>query len=114
MTANLTMLDFGGLTQMCWRSGRLYKGVSTGQGSVFQTDLLRYLRCYKLSEINRLTRILKEYNFSPIDVELLASAPGKYNAKLSESDETYGCLKLRQILSRNGLLIDDKEGDNKP
>lgn len=106
MTANLTMLDFGGLTQMCWRSGRLPKGKSRkDQGIIFQNDLSLYLKCYKISQLSQLANTLNEYDFTSIDVELLASAPGTYNLnKVSNTSEIYGYGKLYQLLQRNKLF----------
>lgn len=74
MTANLTLLDFGGLTQMCWRSGRLKK-LTSGivVNNTFQKDLSAYLQRYRLSTLNQLAQTLAQYDFSSIDVELFAS-----------------------------------------
>lgn len=102
LTANLTMLDFGGLTQMCWRSGRLPRGRSRGQGAVFQRDFVRYLRRYRLKEVSALAQTLLRYDFSAVDVELFALVPGTFDlAEVTADSETYGYGKFHQLLRRN-------------
>lgn len=111
MTCNLTLLDICGLTQALWRSGRLKKGTtSTTSGKRFRFDLLRYLSRYGLSVTKNLMTPLEKIDFSSVDVELVASAPGVYDVESSlDSSEAYGYAKLRQVLKRNGLLIYDTE-----
>lgn len=102
LTANLTMLDFGGLTQMCWRSGRLPLGRSRGQGAVFQRDFVHYLRRYRLKEVSALAQTLARYDFSAVDVELFALVPGTFDlAEVTTDSETYGYGKFHQLLRRN-------------
>ncbi|KAK6200395.1 putative tyrosyl-DNA phosphodiesterase [Scheffersomyces amazonensis] len=110
MTCNFTKLDFGGLTQMIWRSERLQKGQTTTiQGSRFRKDLLDYLLKYNKPDINSLVERLKLFNFSSIEVELIASAPGVYDILNSnKDDEIYGYGKFYQVLKRNHLLIDNR------
>lgn len=110
-TSNLTQLDFMGLTQAIWRSGRLQKGkTSTTSGKRFRIDLMRYLAKYKLNTIDILLKKLEGFDFSSVDVELIASAPGVYSMEEPKSKgETYGFLKLRQVLKRNDLLLDHEE-----
>ncbi|KAI5953484.1 hypothetical protein KGF54_002856 [Candida jiufengensis] len=106
MSANITKLDFGGLTQMVWRSGRLAKGETKGSKSIrFKSDLLSYLRKYKKSRIDDLAQRLSEFNFSGIEVDLVASAPGTYN--LEDNDQHYGYGNLRDVLKLNNLLLDN-------
>lgn len=111
MTSNLTQLDFVGLTQAIWRSGRLQKGnTTTTSGKRFRLDLIRYLSKYKLSTTDLLLKKLENFDYSAVDVELVASAPGVYSMKEPKTKgETYGFMKLRQVLRRNSLLLDDKE-----
>lgn len=108
MTCNLTQLDFGGLTQACWRSGKLKKGkTKSTMGSNFQRDFTDYLRKYGSHEINSVARRLEDYNFSAVSVELVASAPGLYKVDdILLTSEIYGYGKFRQVLERNGLLIE--------
>lgn len=107
MTSNLTQLDFGGLTQAVWRSGRLQLGDTTASlGKRFKRDLSGYLAKYGNARIDNLVDRLAKYNFNPVEVELVASAPGVYSLdKLGSKDEAYGYGKLRQVLHRNDLLI---------
>lgn len=107
MTCNLTQLDFGGLTQAVWRSGKLHYGDTTANsGKRFKRDLCNYLKKYKIPRIDALVERLAKFNFNPVEVELVASAPGVYSFdKLGTKDETYGYGKLRQVLHRNDLLI---------
>ncbi|KAM9936042.1 hypothetical protein OXX80_004396 [Metschnikowia pulcherrima] len=108
MTSNLTSLDICGLTQAVWRSGKLKKGpTSTTSGKRFRFDLLRYLARYGLSVTKKLISVVEKYDFSSIDVELVASAPGIHDVQGSPSNELYGYAKLRQVLERNDLLISD-------
>lgn len=114
MTSNLTQLDFGGLTQALWKSGRLKKGkTTTTLGKRFRLDLIRYLAKYKASVTNRLLKKLDHLDFSSVDVELVASAPGVYPLNdLKPAAEAYGYVKLRQVLERNGLLLDGESDHN--
>lgn len=111
MTCNLTQLDFGGLTQACWRSGKLKPGKTTAlMGKRFRLDLMRYLAKYGSPTTNELVKKLEHIDFSSVSVELVASAPGVYSLEdLLNTVETYGYGKLRQVLTRNNLLIDDEK-----
>lgn len=118
MTANLTKLDFGGLTQMLWRSGRLKKplkgSIQKAQGARFRKDLQDYLKRYGKGVINSLAKTLEDYDFLSVEVELVASAPGKYDvSKMSDTSEIYGYGKLLQVLRRNDLLVDNQNLDKK-
>lgn len=109
MTCNLTQLDFGGLTQACWRSGRLRKGkTTTTLGKRFRFDLIRYLAKYKHNVTDKLLKSLEVLNYSSVDIELVASVPGVYPlGDLKPTGESYGYVKLRQVLERNNLLLKD-------
>lgn len=113
MTCNITKLDLGGLTQMCWRSGRLSKCSKKECepltiGGRFKRDIKNYLLKYKNGRMNTLASLLEEYNFKNIEVELISSSPGSYDiANLEDDDEIYGYGKLYQVLRRNDLLIDN-------
>ncbi|KAI5970390.1 hypothetical protein CANMA_000553 [Candida margitis] len=108
MSCNLTRLDFGGLTQMIWRSGRLLTGETTRtRSSRFKMDLIAYLRTYSKPQVDSLARSLESYSFSGIDVELIASSPGRYN--LNQDCSHYGYGSLFDALKRNNLLIDNKD-----
>ncbi|KAI5960444.1 uncharacterized protein KGF55_004737 [Candida pseudojiufengensis] len=108
MSANITRLDFGGLTQMVWRSGRLKKGSTQGtKSSRFKLDLLSYLKKYNKSRIDELSSRLDEYDFSGINVDLIASAPGSYD--LNDSGRHYGYGSLYDVLKRNNLLIQNSD-----
>lgn len=111
MTCNLTQLDFGGLTQAVWRSGRLSKGkTSTTLGKRFRLDLIRYLARYKLRATDVLLKKLEHLDFSSVDVELVASVPGTYSLDdLKPAGEAYGYAKLRQVLERNRLLLSEEK-----
>ncbi|CAK9438003.1 uncharacterized protein LODBEIA_P23680 [Lodderomyces beijingensis] len=112
MTSNITKLDFGGLTQMMWRSGKLDKGTTKGKkGIQFQADLLAYLRKYDKSRIDTLANRLAEYDFSRVDVDLVASAPGKYNLQ-NDHETILGYGSLWQALQRNDLLLDNRDTKN--
>lgn len=72
-------IDFGGLTQMCWKSGRLHRSngnISPERGARFQKDLKNYLFRYKKNPLRELGKSLDEYDFLPVNIELVASAPG--------------------------------------
>lgn len=111
MTSNLTQLDFVGLTQTLWRSGRLKKGkTSTTLGKRFRIDLIRYLSKYKLNVTDALLKKLEHFDYSSVDVELVASAPGVYNLEDPKpKGEAYGYLKFRQCLKRNNLLLEPEK-----
>ncbi|CUM67941.1 uncharacterized protein PRCAT00005654001 [Priceomyces carsonii] len=111
MTANLTKLDFVGLTQMCWRSGRLKKDSDPSEENTkFKRDLCAYIKRYGDDALDNLSEIVNKYVFCGIDVELVASTPGSYDiSDLKDDDEIYGYGKLYQILRRNGLLLDNQE-----
>lgn len=110
-TANITQLDFNGLTQACWRSGKLYPGKTDGlSGKRFRLDLMRYLAKYKQEFTNKLLSKLDHLDYSEITVELVASAPGTYNIADIPKGDIYGFGKLRQVLERNNLLLDSEEG----
>lgn len=115
MTANLTLLDFGALTQMCWRSGRLPRHLSSlassESGTIFQNDLINYLKRYKLLSLNELGQKLKHFDFGSVtDVELFASTPGTYNLEnLSSDSEIYGYGRFLQLLQKNNLCIDSPD-----
>ena len=110
MTCNITKLDIGGLTQMCWRSGRLALGTTKpdSMGYRFQRDLTDYLKRYKKKKLSELANRIMEYDFSSINVELVASAPGYFDMDdITTNSEVYGFGKLYQVLKRNNLLIKD-------
>lgn len=118
MTCNLTQLDFGGLTQMCWRSGRLKKNGSMNRahlrGSRFCNDMTRYLNKYNKFAIHKLADSLIQYDFLCIDIEILPSAPGTYDMTgMSDDSEIYGYGKLHQLLKRNHILLDNSENQSK-
>ena len=117
MTCNLQKIDFGGLTQMCWKSGRLHRsnGRKTPErGARFQKDLKNYLFRYKKTPLRELGKSLDKYDFLPVNVELVASAPGFFNMAESTNDsEIYGYGKLHQVLRRNNLLIDNSKRETK-
>lgn len=115
MTCNLTQLDFGGLTQAVWRSGRLKKGKTTSKtGKRFRIDLLRYLSKYGLSVTKTIIKRIDNLDYSSVEVELVASAPGKYSLEdIGKKSEAYGYAKLRQVLERNLLLIEDTNPEHK-
>lgn len=107
-SSNITRLDFGGLTQMVWRSGRLpQSGETIGEkGIQFKKDLIGYLNKYKKVPVDKLATRLNLYNFLSVDVELIASAPGKYN--LQKDSSLYGYGSLYKALERNNLLLNNK------
>lgn len=110
MTCNITKLDIGGLSQMCWRSGRLPKGTTNANcmGTLFQRDLNNYLLRYKKQTTNRLAKKMSQFDFSTVNVELVASTPGYFDLNdVCNKSEVYGYGKLQQVLKRNGLLIQD-------
>lgn len=109
MTCNLTPLDFAGLTQMCWRSGRLNKGKTSGYGSRMHRSLRQYLMRYHKTAISRLAQRLDEYDFSSVSVELLASVPSR---NTPGSDEVYGYARLHQLLGRNDLHLGVDDADS--
>lgn len=115
MTANLTKLDLGGLTQMLWRSGVLPKGrTSNLQGKRFQKDLINYLRRYKKDPLTELAGRLGKYDFLSVTVELVALAPGSFKLDEDKTDqEIYGYGALWQVLKRNNLLVADTTKNHK-
>lgn len=114
MTCNLTQLDFAGLTQMCWRSGRVLHGkTSSVLGNRFQQDLTRYLKRYKKPALTNLAKSLDEYDWLSVDIELIASTPGYYDlSEMTDDSEIYGYGKLFQVLRRNDLLLDNSDEEN--
>ncbi|CAI5758589.1 unnamed protein product [Candida verbasci] len=112
MSANITQIDFIGLTQMVWRSEKLKKGkTTTTRGKKFQNDLIAYLKTYKKSNITSLASILKDYDFSSVTVELIASSPGKYD--IDKDEEIYGYGKLYKTLQEHDLLLNNTDKSKK-
>lgn len=106
MTCNLTKLDVLGLGQMVWRSGRMKMlDLKTPVHSPFKDELQQYLKRYKAEALMHLATRLDQYDFRPITVELVASAPGKYNMARSQvSGGQCGYGRLHQILVKHNLL----------
>lgn len=104
MTANLTRLDFMGLTQMCWRSGQLHKRQTTKEkGKRFQAHLCDYLNHYKSAKLTDLSKQLRNYCFDDITVDLIASVPGSHKL---DSKLTYGYGSLYQSLNYNNAFVE--------
>lgn len=95
-TANMVSSDWNSKTQGFWVSPILSK--TTGQSTCktnFKNDLLEYLNEYKLSSIKNWCSLLNEYDFSPINVYLIGSVPGRH---LNNNRTSFGHMKLRKVL----------------
>jgi tyrosyl-DNA phosphodiesterase 1 len=92
-TMNLTQADHLLQTQMCWVSPPLqlhtnpsdYLDFNSDQldikketGTVFKRDFIAYLLKYHNPDMDALINKVGRYDFSPIDVIFVASAPGEY------------------------------------
>lgn len=118
---NLTHADYLLQTQMAWVSPRLKfdntksNDIKNGSlkidqtGLLFKRDLFRYLGRYEEPEINELMESLRSYNFDPIDVVFIGSAPGEYKyhdkEKLKDvnSPPCFGYGRLWQIIQQHKL-----------
>lgn len=73
---NFTWAETNWPQQVCWSSGTLSPSKSPSQNNMFKTNLLRYLKFYRLKEMNELGTMLSELDFSPLDdVEFIFSVP---------------------------------------
>lgn len=123
-TMNLTQADYILQTQMAWVSPRLEFDASRQQdimqkptlkqtGILFKRDLLRYLGTYGEPEINELMEKLRSYNFDPVDVVFVGSAPGTYKYHDKEQLKTvnagpcFGYGRLWQVIQQHGLAAQD-------
>lgn len=127
-TMNLTVTDYTLQTQMCWMSPKLHKCSSKDQaerykgegldsikdvGDIFKNDFLAYLSTYELPETDALIKELQPYDFTCIDVQFVASSPGKYELITERLDypmeyygseaEMFGFGKLYDYLKIYGL-----------
>lgn len=113
MTCNFNKIDFAGLTQMCWRSGRLSRKKDTSNSTVlgdrFLQDMTQYLRSYNKVTISQLIDDIKLYDYLNIDIEILLSSPGIYNLNQGPQ-QGYG--KFLQLLKRNDLLLGDSDANH--
>lgn len=118
---NLTQADYLLQTQMAWVSPRLkfnkdkrddIKNPSFNidqTGVLFKRDLIRYLGKYQEPEINELMETLRNYDFDPIDVIFIGSAPGEYKyhdkevLKNVNSPPCFGYGRLWQIIQQYKL-----------
>ncbi|KAK6455187.1 putative tyrosyl-DNA phosphodiesterase [Scheffersomyces xylosifermentans] len=116
MTFNLRKIDFVGLTQALWRSGRLPRQKPDSKkmvmGARFKRDLKNYIKKYNKQALIDLAERIELFDFSSVKVELMASAPGKYDlSNLDDETEIYGYGKLYQILKRNNSLVDNSKAE---
>lgn len=109
MTCNITQVDFAGLTQMLWRSGRLSIGKDEchhQRGVNFKYDLIDYLKKYNDPRLQNLIGKLTRYSFLSVDVDLVASAPGQYNL---QDPKLFGYGKLYKVLKQRNLLVNSSD-----
>lgn len=121
-TANMIAKDWTNMTNAVWRSPslpRLHQSSSIalqasasatfGSGLEFKADLLRYLRSYDRHKriCKPLTDELGRYDFSSVKAALVASVPGKHDAK-AQAGTSWGWAALQARLQR----IPCREGDS--
>jgi tyrosyl-DNA phosphodiesterase-1 len=95
-TANMISFDWGNMTQGVWRSPRLHKGPSDSR---FGRDIIRYFRKYKNNSCKLLADRLEQFDFSPVQATLVASAPGNYQPEHPEYYQ-WGVRRLQRELSK--------------
>lgn len=98
-TANMVSSDWTSKTQGFWVSPILSKTTEPSSCKTnFKDDLLEYLNEYKSASIKLWHNLLQEYDFSPINVYLIASVPGRH---LNNKRSSFGHMKLRKILNNH-------------
>lgn len=117
-TANMIAVDWTNMTNAVWRSPRLPKlggarraasDASTppptpGSGAAFQSDLFRYLRWYDRHKriCAPLVDELGRYDFGDVRAALVASVPGRHDAKARAWGWAALGARLRGIACRPG------------
>ncbi|KAJ3522298.1 hypothetical protein NM208_g12919 [Fusarium decemcellulare] len=110
-TANMIPRDWTNLSNGVWKSPLLPKMSSApshaaspedypvGSGERFKVDLLNYLRSYDQRKITckTLSDELAHYDFSSVKAALVASVPGRHNAR-DLSETSWGWAALRRCL----------------
>ncbi|KAH7222138.1 tyrosyl-DNA phosphodiesterase-domain-containing protein [Fusarium oxysporum] len=110
-TANMIPKDWTNLSNGIWKSPLLPKlsgaqnfqaspeDHSVGSGQRFKIDLLNYLKAYDRRKIicKPLTDKLTHYDFSSIKAALVASVPGKHDAR-DMSETSWGWAALKRCL----------------
>lgn len=113
-TANLIPKDWTNMTNGVWKSPLLPKMTvapnmaasspedhPVGSGERFKIDLLNYLRAYDKRKITckTLTDELAQYDFSSIKAALVASVPGRHNAR-DMCETSWGWAALKRCLKQ--------------
>ncbi|KAF4962336.1 hypothetical protein FSARC_9579 [Fusarium sarcochroum] len=110
-TANMIPKDWTNMSNGVWKSPLLHKmsnvqnstpspdDYPVGSGKRFQIDLLNYLRSYDKRKIicKPLTDKLVRYDFSSVKAALVASVPGRHNAR-DMSETSWGWAALKRCL----------------
>ncbi|KAH7206151.1 tyrosyl-DNA phosphodiesterase-domain-containing protein [Fusarium oxysporum] len=110
-TANMIPKDWTNMSNGAWKSPLLPKlsgaqnfqaspeDHSVGSGQRFKIDLLNYLKAYDRRKIicKPLTDKLTHYDFSSIKAALVASVPGKHDAR-DMSETSWGWAALKRCL----------------
>ncbi|XP_026481954.1 probable tyrosyl-DNA phosphodiesterase [Ctenocephalides felis] len=102
-TANLIAIDWDDNTQGLWISPKLPRlknkeNKNSGESPTgFRQDLIDYLSCYKVSELNYWINRLQNSDCSSVNVCLVYSIPGVRTA----NDTRYGHLRLGKLLSKH-------------
>ncbi|KAM0563287.1 hypothetical protein ACHAPJ_001005 [Fusarium lateritium] len=110
-TANMIPKDWTNMSNGVWKSPLLHKmshlqnftsspdDYPVGSGERFKIDLLNYLKSYDRRKIicKPLTDKLTGYDFSSVKAALVASVPGKHNAR-DMSETSWGWAALKRCL----------------
>jgi hypothetical protein len=110
-TANMIPKDWTNMSNGVWQSPLLPKVLSLqnsasfpddyaiGSGERFKVDLINYLRSYDKRKITckPLADELVQYDFSSVRAALIASVPGKHNAR-DMSETSWGWAALKRCL----------------
>nr|XP_027202048.1 tyrosyl-DNA phosphodiesterase 1-like [Dermatophagoides pteronyssinus] len=104
LTANMIPMDFYAVTQGIWISQKLPKKSNKEEEenqtskTNFKNDLIQYLTHYKKTTVDKWIQIIGDYDFSSINVFLIASVPDSHQ---NNDRESFGHLKIRKIFKTN-------------
>ncbi|OTF72668.1 tyrosyl-DNA phosphodiesterase-like protein [Euroglyphus maynei] len=98
LSSNFIPMDFYAVTQGIWVSPKLKMKSDDEEKTCktnFKKDLIEYLTHYRNKAIEKWINIIKDYDFSPINVFLIGSIP---NSHANTDRDSFGHMKLRKIL----------------
>ncbi|CEP17002.1 hypothetical protein [Parasitella parasitica] len=105
MTANMVPQDWQIMTQGIYQSPKCFlktNGTSP-HTSPFESDLIKYLRAYRLSCLSSTIASISRYDWSPCKAILIASVPG-YHRQTESSFSDWGLERLAEMLRQHVSL----------